>query len=211
MRQLFTLVAMVVMAIGASAQNEKLIFEKDWSGVEYSEWVTFETVPDWMYEATAEGLAITHPSVTDQIWQVRVISGGDNNFSLEGGHDYVVRLTMKVPSDGNLFIQLGAMYSSWYDGCSVKASDDWQVIDIENQSFYSDIPNAHVLLGLGEMVGTTVLKKVQVYERLKGSETTIKAAKAVEADDAAYNLAGQKVSPSHKGIVIKHGLKYNTK
>ena len=211
MKQIFALVAMALMTVGTSAQSEKLIFEKDWSGVEYSEWTTFETVPDWMYEATAEGLAITNPSITDQIWQVRVISGGDNSFSLEGGHDYVIRLTMKVPSDGKLFIQLGSLYSSWYDGCSVKASDDWQVIDIENQSFYSDISNAHVLLGLGEMVGTTVLKKVQVYERLKGSETAIKTTKTIKSDDAAYNLAGQKVSPSHKGVVIRNGAKYNKK
>ena len=211
MKKILLISVALFTTLSMNAQVEKLIYEKNWEGVEYSEWVTFETVPDWMYEATAEGLAITHPSVTDQIWQVRVFSGGDNSFSLEGGHDYVVRLTMKVPSDGKLFIQLGSLYSSWYDGCSVKASDDWQVIDIENQSFYSDIPNAHVLLGLGEMVGTTVLKKVQVYERLKGSETAIKTTKTIKSDDAAYNLAGQKVSPSHKGVVIRNGAKYNKK
>lgn len=165
MKKLLLIIVSLFSVVSTNAQEEKLIYEKNWEGVEYSEWVLFETVPDWMYEATAEGLAITHPSVTDQIWQVRVISGGDNSFSLEGGHDYVVRLTMKVPSDGKLFMQLGDLTSSWYDGYSVKASDDWQVIDIENQSFYSDIPNAHVLLGLGEMVGTTILKKVQIYER----------------------------------------------
>ena len=211
MKKILLISVALFTTLSMNAQVEKLIYEKNWEGVEYSESVPFETVPDWMYEATAEGLAVTHPSITDQIWQVRVISGGDNSFSLEGGHDYVVRLTMKVPSDGKLFIQLGSLYSSWYDGCSVKASDDWQVIDIENQSFYSDIPNAHVLLGLGEMVGTTVLKKVQVYERQKGSETAIKTAKAVKANDAAYNLAGQKVSPSHKGVVIRNGAKYNKK
>ena len=165
MKKLLLIIVSLFSVVSTNAQEEKLIYEKNWEGVEYSEWVTFETVPDWMYEATAEGLAISHPSVTDQIWQVRVISGGDDSFSLEGGHDYVVRLTMKVPSDGKLFMQLGDLYSSWYDCASVKASDGWQVIDIENQSFYSDIPNAHVLLGLGEMVGTTILKKVQVYER----------------------------------------------
>ena len=211
MKKILLISVALFTTLSMNAQVEKLIYEKNWEGVEYSESVPFETAPDWMYEATAEGLAITNPSVTDQIWQVRVFSGGDNSFSLEGGHDYVVRLTMKVPSDGKLFMQLGALYSSWYDGCSVKASDDWQVIDIENQSFYSDIPNAHVLLGLGEMVGTTVLKKVQDYERLKGSETAIKTAKAVKANDAAYNLAGQKVSPSHKGVVIRNGAKYNKK
>ena len=165
---LFIIVALFTV-VSMNAQKETLIYEKNWEGVEYSESVPFETAPDWMYEATAEGLAITHPSVTDQIWQVRVFSGGDNSFSLEGGHDYVVRLTMKVPSDGKLFMQLGDLFSSWYDSASVKASDDWQVIDIENQCFYSDISNAHVLLGLGEIVGTTILKKVQVYEVLESS------------------------------------------
>ena len=136
MKKILLISVALFTTLSMNAQVEKLIYEKNWEGVEYSESVPFETAPDWMYEATAEGLAITNPSVTDQIWQVRVFSGGDNSFSLEGGHDYVVRLTMKVPSDGKLFMQLGALYSSWYDGCSVKASDDWQVIDIENQSFY---------------------------------------------------------------------------
>ena len=173
MKKILLISIALFTTLSMNAQVEKLIYEMDWAGVEYNEWNYFvgEAPNASYYKATDEGLAITNPSVTDQIWQVRVInrSSEDHGLSLDEGHDYVVRLTLKVPSDGHIFMQLGALYSSWYDGASVKASDDWQVIDIENQCFYSDISNAHVLLGLGEMVGTTILKKVQVYEVLGSS------------------------------------------
>ena len=163
MKKLLLIIVSLFSVVSTNAQEEKLIYEKNWEGVEYSEWVTFETVPDWMYEATAGGLAITNPTVNDHIFDVRVQNGF---FSLEEGHDYLVRLTIKLPSEGNIFMLLGSMSSSWYDTVPVTASDDWQVIDIESPNYYCDISDyAFVLLGLGEMVGTTILKKVQVYER----------------------------------------------
>ena len=189
-----------------NTQDKKLIFEKDWEGVEYTEWGYLEDPPIWTYyEATDEGLAITNSTVNDHIFDVRVQNGF---FSLEEGHDYLVRLIVKVPSDGDIFMLLGSWSSSWYDHVSVTASDDWQVIDIDSPNYYCDISgNAYVLLGLGEMVGTTILKKVQVYEKLKGGETYIKTTKPDKAVDAIYNLSGQRVSPSYKGIVIQNGKK----
>ena len=189
-----------------NTQDKKLIFEKDWEGVEYTEWGYLEDPLNWSYYGTTdEGLAITNPSVNENIWEVRVING---YLSLEEGHDYLVRLTIKVPSDGNILIVLGNWYSSWYDHVSVTACNDWQVIDIESPNYYCDIPdNAYVLLGFGEMVGTTVLKKVQVYERLKDGETAIKTTKSDEADAPIYNLSGQKVDASYKGVVIQNGKK----
>ena len=68
-----------------------------------------------------------------------------------------------------------------------------------------------VILGIGWVAGTTVLKKAQVYETVgtngSGGETAIKAINSVKDDNAIYNLAGQKVSASYKGIVIKNGKK----
>ena len=189
-----------------SIQGDELIYEKNWEGVEYTEWGYLEDPLNWSYYGTTdEGLAITNPSVNENIWEVRVING---YLSLEEGHDYLVRLTIKVPSDGNILIVLGNWYSSWYDHVSVTACNDWQVIDIESPNYYCDIPdNAYVLLGFGEMVGTTILKKVQVYEKLKGGETYIKTTKPVKAGNAIYNLSGQKVDASYKGIVIQNGKK----
>lgn len=43
---------------------------------------------------------------------------------------------------------------------------------------------------------------------LPGAETAVKAVKAVAEDGAAYNAAGQQVSASFKGLVIKNGKKF---
>ena len=169
MKKLLLIIMSLFYVVSTNARVEKLIYEKNWEGVEYTEWNYFGEAPNWSYyETTDEGLAITNPAINDHIWEVRVInrSSEDHSLSLKNGHHYVVRLTLKVPSDGKIFMQLGTLASSWYDGASVTASDDWQVIDIESPRYYCDISDdGHVLLGFGEMVGTTILKKVQVYER----------------------------------------------
>ena len=169
MKKILLISVALFTTLSMNAQVEKLIYEMDWAGVEYIEWNCFGEAPNASYyKATDEGLAITNPAINDHIWEVRVIdrSSEGHGLSLEEGHDYVVRLTLKVPSDGHIFMQLGNSASSWYDGASVTASDDWQVIDIESTSYYDISGGAHVLLGFGEMVGTTILKKVQVYERI---------------------------------------------
>ena len=170
MKKILLISIALFTTLSMNAQVEKLIYEMDWAGVEYTEGNYFvgETPNASYYKATDEGLAITNPAMNDHIWEVRVINRSSENHGLplEEGHDYVVRLTLKVPSDGHIFMQLGDLASSWYDGASVTASDDWQMIDFESPSYYCDISDgAHVLLGFGEMVGTTILKKVQVYER----------------------------------------------
>ena len=174
MKKILLIYVALFTTLSMNAQVEKLIYEMDWAGVEYTEWNYFGEAPNASYyKATDEGLAITNPAINDHIWEVRVInrSSEDHGLSLEEGHNYVVRLTLKVPSDGQIFMQLGDLASSWYDGTSVSASDDWQVIDIESPRYYCDISDdGHVLLGFGEMVGTTILKKVQVYE-VHGSST----------------------------------------
>ena len=66
-----------------NTQDKKLIFEKDWEGVEYTEWGYLEDPLNWSYYGTTdEGLAITNPSVNENIWEVRVING---YLSLEEG------------------------------------------------------------------------------------------------------------------------------
>ena len=137
------------------------------------------------------------------------------------GHDYIVRLTLKVPSDGNYQVNLGSWYDNTQYQAPATASDDWQEIDVNFPKFgwdegvlYSweadsqlDLACCHVLLQCGWMVGTTIVKKVLVIEKLKGGTTAIRTTKPDKADDAIYNLAGQRVSPSYKGVVIRNGQK----
>ena len=202
-------------------EGEVLIYEADWEGVEYSKWTdSEEDEKNWTWEGTDEGLAITVHTKQGQIWQPQLMVVPDA-FLLEVGHDYIVRLTLKVPSDGIYQVNLGSWEANTQYKTSVTACDEWQEIDVKFPKFgwdegvlYSweadsqlDLACCHVLLQCGWMVGTTIVKKVQVIEKLKGGETAIKTPKPDKADGAIYNLAGQRVDASYKGIVIQNGKK----
>lgn len=110
----------------------------------------------------------------------------------------------------------GGWSKSFANLLSVTASDDFQEIDVafsdiggnDEDLVISDFGiSRFVSISWGDMVGTVVVQKVQVIENTKGSETTIHAMKASKADDALYNLAGQRVDASYKGIVIQNGRK----
>ena len=205
MRNIIVLVALVLSTIVGSAQNELLIYEKDWVGeTEFTYWYNPNDVP--FVELGDEGLAINNSQMQDYIWSQQVVITEDN-ITLEAAHDYFVRLTLKVPSDGSYYIQLGDWASSWYDEFPVMVSDDWQMIDVEYPNFYCDMDDGHVLIGNGCVVGTTILKNVRVYERINDENTAINSVKAVNSFGAIYNLAGQKVDFSYKGIVIVNGKK----
>ena len=66
--------------------------------------------------------------------------------------------------------------------------------------------NGFVLFQCGDFAGTTIVKNVKVIDL---DATAIKSVKkADKADGATYNLAGQKVNASYKGVVIKNGKKF---
>ena len=66
-----------------------------------------------------------------------------------------------------------------------------------------------VLFQCGDFKGTTIVKKVEVWDVTNGPINAIKAVKTITpANGAIYNLAGQKVDASYKGIVIMNGKKY---
>ena len=163
-------------------------------------------------EPTDEGLALSNPVNPidfDNWWRSKVVLS-DDCLTLQKKHNYIVRLTMKVPSDGMYQVVL---YGDGFTNNSlcqvpVTASEDFQVIDVEFPDFGVDFwSDGYVILCNGWVAGTTVLKKVQVFEKQKGSETAIKPVKTVNYDDTIYNLAGQRVGPSYKGIVVSKGRK----
>ena len=194
----------------------KLLCEKNWEGVDAGIFWDGEK-PDWDVEGTDEGVALTNPTLKAEGWAAQM--GVITEFDLEQNHNYVVRLTMKAPSDGTYIVRMGNWDASSLYELPVAGSDDWQVIDVQFPDFCGDIKtetgnlmeNCFVILQCGLVVGATVVKKVEVYEVLgsgaRGGTTAIDSVKAVISDGQMYNLAGQKVDASYKGIVIQNGKK----
>ena len=157
-------------------------------------------------ELIPDGLAMKNPHQQEKMWepQIAVLA----KLALEEGHDYVVRLTLKVPSDGTYWLDLCSWEKSYSFSrqLSVVASHDFQIIDVEYPEYKCKAFDGVVFLGWGWVVGTTILKEVEFLE--KTSTASIPSVKAPKgADDAAYNLSGQKVNASYKGIVIQNGKK----
>ena len=118
-------------------------------------------------EMTADGLAITNTKVQKDLWTVQ--SMVLRNAKLEKGHTYRVLVTAKIPSDGNLRIQLG----SWGKGeihdesMSVKASKDFQDYEFTYYDFPVDADDGHVLFQNGDIVGTCIVQNIQVFDVTK--------------------------------------------
>lgn len=194
-------------------EDENLIYSMNWEGVEYP--VTCKDSDD-PWKTTDEGLAIVNPEMQEfpasESNSTFISTAG---FSMEGNHDYIMRLTVKVPSDGTYYVNMGSWTANYSKEVPVSASDEFQVIDVPFTEFRGDafepIEDAHINLCTGWVVGTTILKKVEVYEVLgseaRGGATALKAVKATNVDDVVYNLSGQRVDASYKGIVIQNGKK----
>ena len=208
MKKFFTLVAMAFMAYGANAQT--LIAEMDWTKQDaFSFWCSGEN------ESTAtigaEGLEINVPAAGENNWNPQTVvlnveGEAGVPFLAEDGH-YKVVITCKHPA-GHLQVNLG----SWDDGVSMQ--DEWDVE--EKADFYDFVydiegwpadcfTNVHVLWQSGKLVGKSILKDVKVINA--NGVSGIKNVKAEKSNGAMYNLAGQKVDASYKGIVIQNGKK----
>ena len=187
-------------------EGEKLIYEMDWQGVRY----VVSDAPEGIWEGTADGLAINNPSIQDLASSPLTSINDSRDIILEKNHDYIVRVTLKAPSDGIYQVNLSSFNGQFYEfDCQapVSASDEFQEIDFEYPKYPYDEEHALIFFGCGWVVGTTIVKKVQVIEKIKGGETAIKTTKPDKADGAVYNLSGQKVDASYKGIVIQNGKK----
>lgn len=209
MKKLLLLIILFLSCLTANAQQEnddlasvaKMTFEgiKDLSelGVSYSyQQETLEIVPD--------GLAIKNPIRQDVMWTPLLPVLG--RIPLEEGHDYVLRLTLKVPSDGTYWVDM----CSWSVGYTysrqvpVTAGDDFQIIDVEYPEYGCSVTDGMVDFGCGWVVGTTILKEVEVLERRHTAD--IQSIKDVNyPNNDVFNLSGQKVNTTYKGIVIRNG------
>ena len=167
MKKLFTLFAMTMMAIGVNAQT--LVVEKDWTGGyegEYPYMFATSNV-EASVSSDAEGVAITVISSTDQIFfPVLESFPFFESFELKQDGRYKVVVTAKFPTNGVLQVGLGNTDKS-YNSTYVTTTGGFQEIEINLPAFpelYSPNNNCNVDLCFGDFVGTTILKKVQVYE-----------------------------------------------
>lgn len=130
----------------------------------------------------------------------------------KGGH-YMVKFTIDTPAAGEIRLDL----CSW-DGSgatkalTINAEAGEKEYAIDFLDYPTDCTDAMIFYQCGHLPGQHIIKRVQVYKisESNSKETGIEEMKAVntkKVDGAIYNLAGQKVSASYKGIVVKDGAK----
>ena len=197
----------------APSDDETVLAEKDWSGVTDEElpWIQFAGPEGGPYNGSAkggaDGIEITVTEDAGTLWQPQTMAIADGSFNLEEDATYKVIVTAKFPTDGTLQINMGTWSANDQASFPVTATGDFQEVECLFEGWSVTAEGAHLLFQSGNFLGTTILKSVKVIQ--VGGETAIKSVKkADKADGATYNLAGQKVNASYKGVVIKNGKKF---
>ena len=141
--------------------GEEVIAEKNWAD---PYWFGEEGVGA-TYEMTAEGLAITNPKVQDEAWtpQTMILK----NAKLQKNHSYKVIVNAKIPSDGDLQMQLGSWGSGecWDQSVPVTASSDFQDFEFIYYDYSADAEDGHVLFQNGHIAGTCVIRNIRILDK----------------------------------------------
>lgn len=159
------------------AGDGTLIAERDYTGIEeFSGWNQFGDGQEGNVSVDPDGLAITVGSQTGQLWQPQVMVIPDEILLQKGGN-YKVVVTAKFPCNGTLQINLGSWSGNYQNPTDVVATGDFQEVEMQFPNFEADCidasgnGNAHVLLHCGDFLGTTIVKRVQVYKMVGIGET----------------------------------------
>ena len=189
--------------------GDQVIAEKDWTGGfegDYPMWAQFADGQEGSVASDPDGVAITVGTQTGELWQpqVTVLNEG---LSLAEDNDYAVKVTAKFPASGTLQINMGNWDGRDQYTTAVEATGDFQEVQVDFDGYaYNVDGNGFVLFQCGDFAGTTIVKKVQVIQKGGTGIKNVKAEKAL--NNVRYNLAGQKVDASYKGIVIMNGKKF---
>ena len=190
-----------------SKDESGIIAEIDWTMRDhYDYWDE-----DHISVVRGEGLVInSNPDEGANFWEPQVPMIAHIPELKKGGH-YLVKFSIIAPDAGEIRLDL----CSW-DGSgaakalifNVKAGEKEYAIDFLD--YPTDCTDAMVFYQCGHLPGHHIINKVQIYEvnNSNSKETGIEDVKAVNSkkvDGAIYNLAGQKVNTSYKGIVIRNG------
>jgi hypothetical protein len=195
-----------------------IVGEIDWSQQEaFNNWCSGENGSTAV--VGAEGLEINVPAAGENYWNPqtvvlniegeKVADNPDAPAVLAEDGRYQVIIVAKHPA-GHLQVNLG----TWDDGVSLQkdfdveeAADFHEIVVDFSEGWPADcFSNVHVLWQSGALPGLSVLKSIQIIDLDATAIKTVKAGK--KFDGAIYNLAGQKVNASYKGVVIKEGKKY---
>ena len=195
-----------------------IVGEIDWSQeAAFNNWCSGENGSTAV--VGAEGLEINVPSAGENYWNPQTVvlnipglpvaDNPDAPAVLAEDGQYQVVIVAKHPA-GHLQVNLG----SWDDGVSLQkdfdveeAADFHEIVIDFSEGWPADcFSNVHVLWQSGALPGLSVLKSIQIIDLNATAIKTVKAGKKFEG--AIYNLAGQKVNASYKGVVIKDGKKY---
>jgi hypothetical protein len=113
-------------------------------------------------EMVADGVAITNPKVQSEHYapQTEVLRGA----KLQENHTYKVIVEAKIPSNGELQINMGnGDYSEQYS-VPVTASKDFQNIEVMFNDFPETLDNVGVLFQNGKIKGTSIVRYVQIND-----------------------------------------------
>ena len=185
-----------------------VLYEADFTGItEFTGWSQFgDEQTDGKVDVDADGVAITVGIQTGQLWQPQVMIVPDGSFNLEEDGNYKVIITAKYPADGTLQVNMGSWSANDQAQFPITATGDFQTDEFVFEGWSVTAEGAHLLFQCGDFKGTTIVKSVQIIDLDATAIKSVKTAKM--ADGAIYNLAGQKVNASYKGVVIKEGKKF---
>lgn len=168
MKKLFTLFAVAMIAIGANAQT--LIAEKDFTGIAESALPDVSSYCEGVNaygSSDANGIAITVESQTRQtvcplIWLWRP---GFDALELKSNGCYKMVVTAKFPTDGRLVMSL-LSGDLWQSSAYVNATGGFQEVEVDFPipPMFFQGENCGLMIICGDFIGTTILKKVQLYE-----------------------------------------------
>ena len=194
---------------GPEPGGDGIVGEKDWTGGfegDYPFWQQFADGQEGSVASDPEGVAITVGTTTGELWQpqIQVMDG----LTLSEDNDYQVIITAKFPCDGTLQINMGNWDGRDQYTTDVTATGDFQeaVVDFDGYAYNVADGSGFVLFQCGDFQGTTILKKIVVIDKNASGIKNVKTDKAL--NNVRYNLAGQKVDASYKGIVIQNGKKF---
>ena len=176
--------------------TQKSEWDGGWYSTDYAE-VSVEQGTGLIINCTSDG--------TTNYWEPQVPMIGGIETIDEGGQ-YQVQFSFISPAAGEIRLD----FYSW-DGSGATMAQVFEVAEGENNLTidFLDYPtpctNAGIFYQCGKIPGKHIIKSVKVID-LEGS--AIQSVKAAQNDGAIYNLAGQKVNASYKGVVIKNGKKF---
>ncbi len=95
------------------------------------------------------------------------------------------------------------------EGNNVKENVHWDADQVRDE--FGKLTSFYITVGFFPCNCQTYVDNVKLWFQKSGEENAVEAISAVKAADVIYNIYGQRVDESYRGIVIKNGKKYINK